>query len=54
MTRIHWDLLRAYAAAGRKQDAEIEKQEMEKLYRAQSPRPRNGLGDTPRNEESPK
>jgi tetratricopeptide (TPR) repeat protein len=54
MTRIHWDLLRAYAAAGRKDDAQLEKQEMEKLYHAQSPGRRNELGDAPRNEDSPK
>lgn len=54
VTRIHWDLLRAYAAAGRKHDAELEKQEMEKLNRDQVPRARNELGDAPRNEDSPK
>lgn len=54
VTRIHWDLLRAYATAGRKHDAELEKQEMEKLNRDQVPRPRNELGDAPRNEDSPK
>jgi predicted Zn-dependent protease len=31
--RIHWDLLRAYAAAGRKDDAQREKEEIEKLNR---------------------
>jgi tetratricopeptide (TPR) repeat protein len=54
MTRIHWDLLRAYATAGRKHDAELEQQEMEKLYRAQSPGARNRLGDAPHGEDSPK
>jgi tetratricopeptide (TPR) repeat protein len=37
VSRTHWDLLRAYAAAGRKEDAEREKQEIEKLHRAKSP-----------------
>lgn len=32
--RIHWDLLRAYAAAGRKDDAQREKEEIEKLNRS--------------------
>jgi tetratricopeptide (TPR) repeat protein len=31
VSRVHWDLMRAYAAAGRKQEAEREKREMEKL-----------------------
>ncbi len=37
VNRTHWDLLRAYAAAGRKEDAEREKREIEKLHRATSP-----------------
>ncbi len=41
VSRIHWDLLRAYVAAGRKQDAEREKQEIEKLRHAESTRPGN-------------
>jgi tetratricopeptide (TPR) repeat protein len=36
VSRTHWDLLRAYAAAGRKEDAEREKLEIEKLHHAQS------------------
>lgn len=31
VSRVHWDLMRAYAAAGRKDDANREKDEMEKL-----------------------
>lgn len=31
VSRVHWDLFRAYAAAGRKDDADREKQEIEKL-----------------------
>jgi tetratricopeptide (TPR) repeat protein len=34
--RIRWDLLRAYAAAGRREDANREKAEIEKLSRQQS------------------
>lgn len=37
VSRVHWDLMRAYAAAGRKQDAEREKQEMEKLLHPTAP-----------------
>jgi predicted Zn-dependent protease len=33
MVRIHWDLLRAYAASGRGKDATREKEEIEKLNR---------------------
>jgi hypothetical protein len=36
VNRTHWDLLRAYAAAGRKEDAEREKLEIEKLHHARS------------------
>ncbi len=35
-TRIHWDLLRAYSAAGRTDDAKREKDEIEKLSRSES------------------
>ena len=35
-TRIHWDLMRAYNAAGRTDDAKREKDEIEKLSRAES------------------
>jgi len=31
VSRVHWDLFRAYASAGRKDDADREKQEIEKL-----------------------
>ena len=37
VNRIHWDLLRAYAAAGRTEEANREKQEIEKLYHGDSP-----------------
>jgi tetratricopeptide (TPR) repeat protein len=35
-TRIHWDLMRAYNAAGRTNDAKREKDEIEKLSRSES------------------
>ena len=35
-TRIHWDLMRAYNAAGRTNDAKREKDEIEKLSRSDS------------------
>lgn len=35
-TRIHWDLMRAYNAAGRSDDAKREKDEIEKLSRSES------------------
>ena len=35
-TRIHWDLMRAYSAAGRTDDAKREKAEIEKLNRSES------------------
>lgn len=53
LNRIHWDLLRAYTAAGRKHDAEREKAEIEKLYRAKSPNHRSDTADTPPDQETP-
>ncbi len=38
-TKIHWDLLRAYQAAGRREDANREKLEIEKLTKEQSAKP---------------
>jgi len=53
VSRTHWDLLRAYAAAGRKEDAGREKQEIEKLYRSNSSsRPSPG-GDIPHDQAAP-
>jgi len=37
VSRVHWDLMRAYASSGRKDDARREKEEMEKLLRPESP-----------------
>ena len=34
--RTHWDLLRAYSSAGRNEDAKREKEEIERLSRAES------------------
>ena len=51
VSRVHWDLMRAYAAAGRKEDAEREKQEMEKLLHpdasSSSPSPASSTPDPP-------
>lgn len=52
--RVHWDLLRAYAAAGRKEDAAREKSEIEKIYRASSPKGGQPLGDSLRDSQLPK
>jgi tetratricopeptide (TPR) repeat protein len=52
ITRIHWDLLRAYAAAGRKQDAEREKQEIERLQAARSSSRSNEAGETPHDQNA--
>lgn len=51
LNRIHWDLFRAYTAAGRKEDAEREKAEIEKLYRVKSPSHRPYTADTPHDQE---
>lgn len=47
VSRTHWDLLRAYASAGRKEDADREKQEIEKLLRNDSPGHPSVTADTP-------
>jgi len=44
--RVHWDLLRAYAASGRKDDAGKEKAEIEKIYHGTSPNHSQSLGDS--------
>jgi tetratricopeptide (TPR) repeat protein len=36
VSRVHWDLLRAYSAAGRTEDAEREKQQIREMTRADS------------------
>lgn len=46
VSRTHWDLLRAYAAAGRKENAEREKQEIEKLQNEKSSSGAATAGDT--------
>ena len=54
VTRTHWDMLRAYAAAGRKEDAEREKQEIEKLHQAKSSSRSSEAGDTPHDQDAPR
>ena len=44
--RVHWDLLRAYVASGRKEDAMREKNEIEKIYHGTSPSHSRSLGDS--------
>jgi len=51
--KTHWDLLRAYAAAGRKEDANREKQEIDKLYRSNQPSGSSAGGDIPQNQAAP-
>lgn len=51
--RVHWDLLRAYAAAGRKEDASREKNEMEKIYHGSSPSHSQSLGDSSHDSRAP-
>jgi tetratricopeptide (TPR) repeat protein len=53
MGRVHWDLLRAYAASGRKDDAGREKREIEKLYHGNSPSRSQSLGDSAHDSASP-
>lgn len=52
-SRTHWDLLRAYTAAGRKDDANREKQEIEKLYEGNSSPSAQRLGDSPHDSPPP-
>ena len=54
VTRTHWGLLRAYAAAGRKEDADREKQEIEKLYHATPSSRASEIGDIPHDPDAPK
>ena len=54
VSRTHWDLLRAYAAAGRKEDAAREKQEIEKLYHAKSSGRPTEAGATPHDNNAPR
>jgi tetratricopeptide (TPR) repeat protein len=53
VSRTHWDLLRAYAAAGRKEEADREKKEIEELQRSnQSSGSREGR-ESPQNQAVP-
>lgn len=51
--RVHWDLLRAYAASGRKDDAGKEKIEMEKIYHGNSTNSSPSLGDSSHDSQPP-
>jgi len=51
--RVHWDLLRAYAATGRKDEAGKEKSEIEKIYHSNSPSHSQSLGDSSRDSQPP-
>ncbi len=48
ITRVHWDLLRAYGASGRKEDSGREKMEIEKLIHSDSTKALYSIGDSPR------
>ena len=52
--RIHWDLLRAYAAAGRREEADREKKEIEKLYHGDSSKRSQSLGDSSDDSPAPR
>jgi len=51
--RTHWDLLRAYIAAGRSQDADLEKQAIEKLSDTHLQSRPQDAGDNPHDPSSP-
>ena len=53
VVRPHWDLLRAYIAAGRNEDAEGEKQSIEKLSDRNSQSGARDSGDNPRDQSAP-
>jgi tetratricopeptide (TPR) repeat protein len=50
VSRTHWDLLRAYAAAGRKADADREKQKVEESLHRDLPRRLLETGDRPQDQ----
>jgi lipopolysaccharide biosynthesis regulator YciM len=52
IARIHWDLLRAYAGVGRKEEAGREKKEIEKLFHSDSTHPQS-LGDSSHDSPTP-
>lgn len=53
VVRAHWDLLRAYIAAGRKEDADREKQAIEKLSDRNSQGRPSEAGDSPHDQSAP-
>lgn len=54
VSRIRWDLLRAYAAAGRKDDADREKQAIEKLTAAKTSGRFSEVDDKASDQDAPK
>jgi tetratricopeptide (TPR) repeat protein len=53
VVRAHWDLLRVYIAAGRKEDADREKQAIEKLSNRNSQSRPSEAGDSPHDQSAP-
>ncbi len=53
VVRAHWDLLRAYIAAGRKEDADREKKAIEKLSDRNSQGRPSDAGDNPHDQSAP-
>ena len=53
VSRVHWDLFRAYAGADRKEDANREKQEIEKLLHADSSKSPQNPGSASHNSAGP-
>jgi len=49
LRRMHWDLVRAYAAAGRKDDASREKEQIDRLIRGNTPTHLGDPADVPHN-----
>lgn len=53
IARVHWDLVRAYGAAGRKDDVDREKRAIEKLLHGSSSNSTQSLGDSSHDSETP-
>ena len=53
VSRTLWDLMRAYTAAGRKEDAELEKKEIEKLQQSNSSSDPSAGGEIPHDRATP-
>lgn len=54
IARVHWDLLRAYTAAGRKDDAGREKKEIEMLFHGDPSQQPPSIGESAHDSLSPK